>query len=176
MIFAPKIKVEYDDFWGLNNMLKPKVLLSIAVLAALGNVLGFVMIPVGPQAKVDFTTVPLLMAAFLYGPIPAFITGILGSLVTIPQFGNPFSPFLWYNFYMLLTAIFIKKIRLIFAPFLAFIILWPLLGYWVNIILLGYPVAIWWIIAIKELIMTIIYGIIVENLLSNKRIRRSFLP
>ena len=76
----PTFEVNTGDFWGIKNLSKPKALLAMAALAALGNVLGFVMIPIGPQAKLDLTTLPLLIVACLYGPLPAFISGILGSL------------------------------------------------------------------------------------------------
>ena len=101
----PTFEVNTGDFWGIKNLSKPKALLAMAALAALGNVLGFVMIPIGPQAKLDLTTLPLLIVACLYGPLPAFISGILGSLVTILQFGHPFSPFFWYGPYLFVCGV-----------------------------------------------------------------------
>jgi uncharacterized membrane protein len=172
----PTFPVDTKDFWGIGNLTQPKVLLAMATLAALGNVLGFLMIPIGPQAKIDLTTLPLLISACLYGPIPAFITGLLGSLVTIPQFGHCFSPLMWYNIYLMCCALLIKKVRVLFAPLIAFVVLWPTLGYLMNVTILGFPVVILWVIAAKEVVMCLVYGFLVERLLSNVRIRKVFLP
>ena len=68
----PTFEVNTGDFWGIKNLSKPKALLAMAALAALGNVLGFVMIPIGPQAKLDLTTLPLLIVACLYQRYPGF--------------------------------------------------------------------------------------------------------
>lgn len=84
------LRLHRKDFWGISCLQEPKALLAIAAMSAFGNVLGLIMIPIGPQAKLDLTTLPLLVIAGIYGPIPGFIAGILGSLVTIPQFGHPF--------------------------------------------------------------------------------------
>lgn len=171
----PTFQIDTGDFWGIRNLSRPKPLLAMAALAALGNVLGFVMIPIGPQAKLDLTTLPLLISACLYGPLPAFITGILGSLVTILQFGHPFSPFLWYGPYLLGCALLVKKVRITLAPWIALIILWPTLGYWQNVVFLGFGVPIWAIIGAKEFVMTLVYGFMVEKLLSSPRIRKAFM-
>ena len=171
----PKFDTTHGDFWGIRNLSKPKVLLSIAALAALGNVLGFVMIPIGPQAKLDLTTLPLLIIAVLYGPLPALIGGVLGSLVTIMQFGQPLSPFLWYGPYLFFCSLLTKKIRASIAPWIALIFCWPTFGYLLNVTILGYGIAIWAGIAIKELVMSLVYGFLVELLLASPRIRKAFL-
>lgn len=171
----PTFESTHSDFWGIRNFSKPKVLLAIAALAALGNVLGFVMIPIGPQAKLDLTTLPLLIIAVLYGPIPALAGGILGSLVTIMQFGQPLSPFLWYGPYLFVCSFLTKKLRVTVAPWLALIVCWPTFGYLLNVTILGYGTAIWTLIGGKEFIMSFVYGFLVEKLLDSPRIRKAFL-
>lgn len=174
-LLKPTFEVNTGDFWGIKNLSKPKALLAMAALAALGNVLGFVMIPIGPQAKLDLTTLPLLIVACLYGPLPAFISGILGSLVTILQFGHPFSPFFWYGPYLFVCALLAKKVRVALVPWLALIVMWPTLGYWLNVVFLGFGMAIWGVIGVKEFVMTLVYGVMVERLLASPRIRKVFL-
>ena len=168
------LRLHRKDFWGISCLQEPKALLAIAAMSAFGNVLGLIMIPIGPQAKLDLTTLPLLVIAGIYGPIPGFIAGILGSLVTIPQFGHPFSPLLWYDFYLLLCGIMSSRLRMLFAPIVSFLILWPTLGYWMNVVFLKFPAAVWWMIFLKEIPMTLVYGFIIDNLLRSERVMNAF--
>ncbi len=172
--YQPRFSMPRKDFWGFHNLANPRVLFAIAAMAALGNVLGLLMIPIGPQAKLDLTSLPLLAIAYLFGPIPGFVAGVLGSLVTIPQFGHPFSPILWYGPYIFLCGIVSSRLRLLFTPTLCFLVLWPTLGYWMNVVFLRYPVAIWWVIFLKEIPMSFIYALIIESLLSSPRVRKVF--
>jgi hypothetical protein len=68
--YAPRFSASRKDFWGFYNLANPRVLFAIAAMAALGNVLGLLMIPVGPQTKLDLTSLPLLAIAYLFGPVP----------------------------------------------------------------------------------------------------------
>ena len=53
--------------------------------------------------------------------------------------------------------------------------MWPTLGYWLNVVFLGFGMAIWGVIGVKEFVMTLVYGVMVERLLASPRIRKVFL-
>jgi hypothetical protein len=48
------------------------------------------------------------------------------------------------------------------------------LGYSMNVVCLRLAVDVWWMVFLKELPMAVLYGVIVEDLLVNARVRRAF--
>ena len=74
-----------------------------------------------------------------------------------------------------MCALLAKKVRVALVPWLALIVMWPTLGYWLNVIFLGFGMAIWGVIGVKEFVMTLVYGVMVERLLASPRIRKVFL-
>jgi hypothetical protein len=79
--------------------MKPSVRLIalIAVMSALGNVLGLLSIrlPAAPGTTVEFhlSVLPALLLALSIGPIPGAITGALSLVMATMEIGNIFIPF-----------------------------------------------------------------------------------
>lgn len=66
----------------MNN--KVQKMVSIAMLAAIGTVLQFVVFPIMPAfsfLKIDFSDIPILLGMFLYGPLAGVITAFVRSLL-----------------------------------------------------------------------------------------------
>jgi riboflavin transporter FmnP len=79
-------------------MMNSKVIAFVAVMGALGNVLGLfgVSLPTPiPQGRIElhFSQLPPLLVAFTVGPIPGAVTGLLSLILETIKLGNPFVPF-----------------------------------------------------------------------------------
>jgi riboflavin transporter FmnP len=74
-----------------------KLVALIAVMSALGNVLGFLAIklPSTPGTTVEFhlSVLPSLLLAVSVGPLSGAITGFLSLITATVQIGNVFIPF-----------------------------------------------------------------------------------
>ena len=74
-----------------------KVIAFVAVMGALGNVLGLFSLPIPapiPQGRIElhFSQLPSLFVAFTAGPIPSALTGLLSVILATIKIGNPFIP------------------------------------------------------------------------------------
>ncbi|MCW4022415.1 MAG: ECF transporter S component [archaeon] len=74
-----------------------KLIALIAIMGALGNVLGLLVIqlPSAPGTNVEFhlSILPALLMAVSFGPIAGAITGGLGTIMSTISIGNLFIPF-----------------------------------------------------------------------------------
>ena len=57
-----------------------RVLTTVALLVAIGIVLGFFKIPLSDQIQIYFTSIPVAITGFLFGPMVGFVSGILVDL------------------------------------------------------------------------------------------------
>jgi uncharacterized membrane protein len=74
-----------------------KLIALIAIMGALGNVLGLlaIQLPSAPGTNVEFhlSILPALLMAVSFGPIAGAITGGLGTIMSTISIGNLFIPF-----------------------------------------------------------------------------------
>lgn len=57
-----------------------RVLCSSAILAALFVVLYALKLPLTPELRITFTFIPLAIAGWLFGPVPAMLVGLVGDV------------------------------------------------------------------------------------------------
>lgn len=76
---------------------KARLIAFIAIMSALGNVLGLfsIRLPSAPGTTVEFhlSVLPALLLAMSIGPIPGAITGALSLVMATIKIGNIFIPF-----------------------------------------------------------------------------------
>lgn len=74
-----------------------KLIALIAIMGALGNVLGLlaIQLPSAPGTNVEFhlSILPALLVAVAFGPVTGAITGGLGTIMSTISIGNLFIPF-----------------------------------------------------------------------------------
>jgi len=85
-------------------MLKTKQLSRDAMLSALCAVLGYISLDLG-NLKVTFESLPILLAALLFGPVDGLLVGAVGTLIyQILRYGFTATTVLWMLPYMLAGA------------------------------------------------------------------------
>ena len=96
-----------------------------AMLAALCAVLGYIALDLG-NIKITFEGIPVLIAAFFFGPVDGVIVGGLGTFVyQILRYGITATSFLWilpYVLYGLLMGLYAKKVKFKFNYLLTAIV------------------------------------------------------
>jgi uncharacterized membrane protein len=74
-----------------------KLIAFIAIMGALGNVLGLlaINIPSAPGTNVEFhlSVLPALLVSAVFGPLAGAVTGALGTIMSTISIGNLFIPF-----------------------------------------------------------------------------------
>ena len=63
------------------NLKSTRCLCTAAILSALFVVLYSIKLQVTPDLRITFTFIPLALAGWLLGPVPAMLTGIAGDLI-----------------------------------------------------------------------------------------------
>lgn len=58
-----------------------RILCACGILAALFVALYAVKLPLSPNLRITFTFIPLAVAGWLFGPIPATLVGLVGDLI-----------------------------------------------------------------------------------------------
>lgn len=58
-----------------------RVLCSSAILAALFVVLYSIKLQLAPELRITFTFIPLAVAGWLFGPLPAMLVGLIGDVI-----------------------------------------------------------------------------------------------
>jgi len=77
--------------------MRARLVALIAVMGALGNVLGALSIPIPvpvpyPRVELCFSSLATLFMAVSIGPLAGAVTGALGTIVSTIRLGNPFIP------------------------------------------------------------------------------------
>lgn len=72
------LKIFLDSAKSIKNL---RVLCATALLSALYVAIYAVKIPVGDQLRITFTFVPVALAGWLFGIVPAMIVGALGDFL-----------------------------------------------------------------------------------------------
>ncbi len=62
------------------NLKNSRILCTAAILSALFVVLYSVKLQITPDLRITFTFIPLALAGWLLGPVPAMLTGMIGDL------------------------------------------------------------------------------------------------
>ena len=84
-----------------NKRLTTRRITRIAMLAAVCAVLGYVALDLG-NLKVTFESLPILLAAFLFGPLDGLLVGGIGTLVyQLLRYGISITTPLWILPYVL---------------------------------------------------------------------------
>ena len=65
---------------SFKNLKTTRVLCSSAILAALFVVLYALKLPLTPELRITFTFIPLAIAGWLFGPVPAMLVGLVGDV------------------------------------------------------------------------------------------------
>lgn len=63
------------------NLKKTRVLCTAAILAALFVVLYSIKLNLAPELRITFTFIPLALAGWLLGPVPAMLVGLIGDVI-----------------------------------------------------------------------------------------------
>lgn len=63
------------------NLAKTHVLCLSAILAALFVILYGFKLQLAPELRISFTFIPLALAGWLFGPVPAMLVGLIGDVV-----------------------------------------------------------------------------------------------
>lgn len=75
------------------SLAKTRVLCTSAILAAMFVVLYSIKLQLAPELRITFTFVPLALAGWLLGPVPAMLVGLVGDLVGCLLFpAGPYFP------------------------------------------------------------------------------------
>lgn len=75
------------------NLAKTRVICISAILAALFIVLYSLKLQLAPELRITFTFIPLALAGWLLGPVPAMLVGLVGDLVGCILFpAGPYFP------------------------------------------------------------------------------------
>jgi len=124
-----------------------RLIAFIAVMSALGNILGAIGIPIPapiPEGKIVFhlSQLPALLVAVTISPIAGAVTGVLSLLVATIEIGNPFV--LFGNAILAgVTGLAAKRFRVLISGIIGEIIetpyLWFSIVFWMSTIL-GIPV------------------------------------
>lgn len=70
----------------MKNVFSTKNIAGMAVFAALAYLISFLEIPLFPAApflKLDFSNVFIMLAGFMYGPLPAVMVGVVKELLCL---------------------------------------------------------------------------------------------
>jgi uncharacterized membrane protein len=161
-----------------------KTIALIAVMAALGNVIsmfGLTLPAPIPEGRIElhFCQLPPLLVAMAVGPIPGAITGFLSLVLETAKLGNPLVPF--GNAILAgIAGLAAKRLRPIFAGLIAEVVetpyLWGSMILWVGYVMkvpMPAIVALTSIINAKAFIEVAISCVIIEIVLSRKRIREA---
>ena len=68
----------FNSAKSLSNV---RILCACGILAALFVVLYAVKLPLSPNLRITFTFIPLAIAGWLFGPIPAALVGLVGDVI-----------------------------------------------------------------------------------------------
>ncbi|MEM3578515.1 MAG: ECF transporter S component [Candidatus Bathyarchaeia archaeon] len=154
-----------------------KLVALIAVLSAIGNVLGCLSIrlPSAPGTTVEFhlSALPSLLIAVSVGPLPGAITGFLSLIMATMQIGNVFIPF--GNALLAgIAGLFAQKLK--FSPpvsgALAMIPYTPYI--WLACMAYNVPQAVIAFIVVKAFIEVMMSGAIAELILRRHEVRNFF--
>ena len=146
----------------------------VAIMSALGNVLGLLSIrlPSAPGTTVEFhlSVLPSLLLAVSIGPVSGAVTGALSLVMATIKIGNPFIPFgnaLLAGVAGLLT----NRFRLT-PPVSGVIAMIPYAPYiWLACSIYGVPEAIISFIIAKALIEVLISTTIIELILMKSEVK-----
>lgn len=105
------------------GLAKTRVLCISAILAAMFVVLYSIKLQLAPELRITFTFIPLALAGWILGPIPAMLVGLVGDLVGCFLFpAGPYFPgfTLTQIFSGLVFGVFLyrKNVQKIFLPVL----------------------------------------------------------
>jgi riboflavin transporter FmnP len=162
-----------------------KIVAYIAIMGALGNVLGLVSLPLpspigAGRIELHFSQLPPLLVAFTAGPIPGAVTGFLSLILETTKLGNPFVP-LGNAILAGVAGLAARRLRPIFAGLLGEVAetpyLWGSIILWVGYVLkvpLPAIIAFTSIVNAKAFLEVAISCVIIEIILSRRGIRESF--
>lgn len=154
--------------------LSARLVALIAILGALGNVLGSLSIrlPSAPGTTVEFhlSALPSLLIAVSVGPLSGAVTGFLSLIVATMQIGNVFIPF---GNALLAGIAGILAHKLKFSPPLSgALAMIPYTPYiWLACMVYNVPQAIIAFIVVKAFIEVMISGIVVELMLRRHEVK-----
>ena len=75
------------------NLAKTRVLCISAILSAIFIVLYSIKLQLAPELRITFTFIPLALAGWLLGPVPAMLVGLVGDLIGCILFpAGPYFP------------------------------------------------------------------------------------
>ena len=75
------------------NLKNTRVLCTAAVFAALFVVLYSIKLNLAPELRITFTFIPLALAGWLLGPVPAMLVGLVGDIIGCVLFpAGPYFP------------------------------------------------------------------------------------
>ncbi len=146
----------------------------IAILSALGNVLGYLSIrlPSAPGTTVEFhlSALPSLLLAVSVGPLSGALTGFLSVIMATVKIGNVFIPF-GNALFAAVAGLFAQKLK--FSPpvsgALAMIPYAPYI--WLACMVYNVPQAVIAFIVVKAFIEVLISGTLVELILSRHEVK-----
>lgn len=154
--------------------LSARLVALIAVLSALGNVLGYLAIrlPSAPGTTVEFhlSALPSLLVAVSVGPISGAITGFISVIMATMQIGNVFIPF--GNALLAGMAGLIAHKLKFSPPVSGALAMVPYTPYmWFACLAYNVPQAVIAFIVVKAFIEVLISGTVIELILRRREVR-----
>ncbi|MDW8023989.1 MAG: hypothetical protein RMJ15_09695 [Nitrososphaerota archaeon] len=154
--------------------LSARLVALIAVLSALGNILGYlgIRLPSAPGTTVEFhlSALPSLLLAFSVGPMSGAITGFLSVIMATMRIGNVFIPF--GNALLAGIAGLIAHKLKFSPPVSGALAMVPYAPYiWAACLVYNVPPAVIAFIIVKAFIEVLISGTIIELILRRHEVR-----
>ena len=141
-----------------------------AALAALGTLLGLIAIPIGPTT-VTFGELSYVLVGVTLGPGLAIVVAFLGSLYTLELYGNIFGIVSWVLVAPVFSYLCVRRgVHPVLSMSLAGLVAVPvslLLVPWI----LGTPVMVAYLLALKSYLNRVVVSGIVVLLLSRSQFR-----
>lgn len=155
--------------------------LYIAIWAAIGNIASLFAIPVGPNIHINLYVISGIAVGATMGPLAGFIAGFLGALYTIVLWGHPYAT-VFSALYGLSVGLLSARrpgIRVtlitIIPAYFPVSFAWSLVSLYGPYSIMGLPMTNFWLGRVTTFLQALAAGIIIDALLSSRRVR-SLIP
>jgi uncharacterized membrane protein len=155
--------------------------LYIAVWAAIGNIASLFAIPVGPNIHVNLYVISGIAVGATMGPLAGFLAGFLGALYTIVLWGHPWATIFSGIYGLVVGWLCARKpglrptIVTILPAYLASTA-WSLVSLYGPYSIMGLPMESFWLGRLTTFVQALAAGLIVDALLSSRRVRNMIPP
>ncbi|RLG50954.1 MAG: hypothetical protein DRN96_06420 [Thermoproteota archaeon] len=146
----------------------------IAIMAALGNVLALVSVPLMPGVRVHFSQLPALLLSVVLGPFEGAVTGFLSSLATSYMIGTFAAAFIPLGVAILCfsAGLAARRVMPALACIIGFLAELPYMLFTTHFIS-GLPFSVVSVIAAKAMLEDMVSGVLIEALLAKPGLKEA---